>query len=190
MQKFELVYSRVIPLSLKDIDTDMIIPAEYLKGTGVGGFGEHVFSRLREADPEFVFNDPAYASAEILVTESNFGCGSSREHAVWALLEAGIKVVIAPSFSDIFFNNSAKNGLLLIKLPTQDVDKLLQQAQAGITQLTVDLVQQKVSHDSLGHFLFEYDPFHKHCLLHGQDQLDYLYAHNDVIDEFNRNRKI
>ncbi len=188
MKKFECVESHIIPLPLKDVDTDMIIPADFLKSTGVGGFGEHVFSRLRAADPEFVFNDSAYDGAEILVTESNFGCGSSREHAVWALLDAGIKVVIAPSFSDIFFNNSAKNGLLLVKLPTEAVNMLLEQAHHNLTHLVVDLNNQKIRHETLGHWDFEYDPFHKHCLIHGQDQLDYLYSHMDAIDEFNKRK--
>jgi 3-isopropylmalate/(R)-2-methylmalate dehydratase small subunit len=167
------------------VDTDMIIPADFLKGTGVGGFGEHVFSRLREGDPEFVLNNSAYDTAEILVAESNFGCGSSREHAVWALLEAGIHVVIAPSFSDIFFNNSAKNGLLLVKLPTEVVNQLLSHASEQQTHLIVDLENQKVKHEHLGHWEFDYDPFHKHCLLNGQDQLDYLYSRMDAIDKYN-----
>src|SRR3990167_3630564 len=117
MKKFKLVDSHVIPLALKDVDTDMIIPADYLKGTGVGGLGAHIFSRLKKMDPQCVFNQAQYAGAEIIIAESNFGCGSSREQAVWALMEAGINVIIAQSFSDIFFNNSAKNGLLLVELP-------------------------------------------------------------------------
>lgn len=188
MKKFKMVESHVIPLPLKDVDTDMIIPADFLKGTGVGGFGEHVFSRLKAADPEFVMNDPAYNTAEILVAESNFGCGSSREHAVWALLEAGIRVIIAPSFSDIFFNNSAKNGLLLVTLPTDDVNTLLNHASEQQTDLLVDLEEQKIKHAHLGHWQFEYDPFHKHCLLHGQDQLDYLYSHMAAIDRYNEGK--
>ncbi|PHQ79794.1 MAG: 3-isopropylmalate dehydratase small subunit, partial [Coxiella sp. (in: Bacteria)] len=100
MKKFKNVRSHVVPIALKDVDTDMIIPAQYLKGTGFGGYGEHVFARLKESDPSFAFNQTQYENAEIIVAESNFGCGSSREHAVWALMEAGIKVIIAPSFSD------------------------------------------------------------------------------------------
>jgi 3-isopropylmalate/(R)-2-methylmalate dehydratase small subunit len=189
MKKYKLIESHVIPLPLKDVDTDMIIPADFLKGTGTEGLGEFVFSRLKEGDPEFVFNDAAYDTAEILVAESNFGCGSSREHAVWALLDAGIRVIIAPSFSDIFYNNSSKNGLLLVKLPVEEVNKILDHADEKKTHLMVDLENQKVTHEHLGHWEFEYDPFHKHCLLNGQDQLDYLYSHMDKIDDYEEAHK-
>ena len=136
MQAFTQITSSVIPLPLKDVDTDMIIPAQYLTLTSKSGYGDHLFSRLREQDQDFVFNQACYQDAEILLSGENFGCGSSREHAVWALLQHGIKVVIAESFSDIFFNNSAKNGLLLVALAKSAIDDL--QRQVAQAPLNVD----------------------------------------------------
>jgi 3-isopropylmalate/(R)-2-methylmalate dehydratase small subunit len=184
MKAFNTLHGKVIPLALKDVDTDMIIPAQYLTSTEVGGYGKGLFARLKQSDADFVFNQSQYADAHILIAKTNFGCGSSREHAVWALLDAGIQVIIAPSFSDIFFNNSAKNGLLLIELPEETVHALLQNAKTKPVYLDIDLAGQTVSHPTLGFWHFEYDPFQKHCLQNGLDQMDYLCSHQQEIDQF------
>src|SRR6185312_9860634 len=141
MQAFSKFTSGVIPLNLDHVDTDMIIPAQYLTKIDREGYGEHLFQRLREQDKNFVFNDPFYNGAQILLTKQNFGCGSSREHAVWALMQAGIKVIIAESYSDIFYSNAAKNGLLAICLDTQDVAELMQRKN---NFFTVDLLEQTI----------------------------------------------
>ena len=119
------IRSKVVPLPMKDIDTDLIIPAQYLTSISRAGYGQNLFRRLKDGDPNFPFNLPKYKGAEILVADENFGCGSSREHAVWALRDAGIKAVVCKSFADIFYNNSAKNGLVLVKLPADVVDSML-----------------------------------------------------------------
>jgi 3-isopropylmalate/(R)-2-methylmalate dehydratase small subunit len=171
MQAFKTLSSLVIPLAMDNVDTDMIIPAQYLTKVDKQGYGEHVFQRLREQDPDFVFNDPVYEDAAILLAGENFGCGSSREHAVWALLQAGIRVVIAKSYSDIFFNNSAKNGLLLVILGPSVIDEWLQQPSL---RLRVDLEHQCVITPEGEVHTFDYDPFRKDCFLKGQDDLAYL----------------
>lgn len=183
MKPFTTVCSRVAPVPIKDVDTDMIIPAQFLTSISREGFGEHLFKRLRSADPDFYMNQERYRGAQILVADSNFGCGSSREHAVWALQGAGVKVVIAPSFADIFAGNSTKNGLLLVTLPDADVRKLLRLAQEVGVTLTVDLQAQTVSAEDGQSWKFEYDPFRKHCLLNGLDDLDYLRSRLDQILE-------
>ncbi len=182
MKPFTTLTSTVVPVAIKDVDTDMIIPAQYLTSVSKGGYGQHVFERLYQADQDFSFHQPRYKGAEILVSESNFGCGSSREHAVWALQEAGIKVIIAMSFSDIFFNNAAKNGLLLVQLPAEIVRVWITQSQQVDWILSVDLAMQTVSEQSGPSYHFDYDPFRRHCLLNGQDDLDYLHAHRAQID--------
>lgn len=183
MQQFTSVTSIVAPVPIKDVDTDMIIPAQYLTSISRDGFGPHLFVRLRSARPDFYQNQPRFQGASILVADSNFGCGSSREHAVWALLGAGVRVVIAPSFADIFAGNSAKNGLLLVTLPESDVRMLLREADESDLHLTVDLAAQTVCADDGRLWAFTYDPFRKHCLLNGLDDLDYLRSRLDVIAE-------
>ncbi|MCH9769337.1 MAG: 3-isopropylmalate dehydratase small subunit, partial [Gammaproteobacteria bacterium] len=173
MQAFQTFTSRVIPLDINDVDTDMIIPAQYLTKVDRHGYGENLFQRLREQDPDFVFNDPQYKNAAVLLGRNNFGCGSSREHAVWALQQTGIKTIIAESYSDIFYNNSAKNGLLLIILPKNIITKLITTAQTEPLEATVNLEQQIITVNNQD-FQFDYDPFRKSCLLKGQDDLDYL----------------
>lgn len=173
MDIFKTLTGRAIPLDMDNVDTDMIIPAQFLTKINRNGYGEHVFQRLREQDKNFVFNDPHYQSLEILLSKENFGCGSSREHAVWALKQAGIKVVIAQSYSDIFFNNAANNGLLTIILPKADVHALIQQTITEHIEITVDLQQQTVMTKNAS-YPFDYDPFRKTCLLNGQDDFDYL----------------
>lgn len=184
MEKFKTVTGRVIPLPIKDVDTDMIIPAEFLTSTSKEGYGENVFKRLREQDKDFPFNRDEYKDAPILVAESNFGCGSSREHAVWALLGGGVKVVISKSFADIFHSNSAKNGLLLIALGSDVVDSLLEKAESSELVLSVNLLEQCVEDDKGQRYSFEYDGFRRHCMLEGMSDLDYLLSHKDKIDDF------
>jgi 3-isopropylmalate/(R)-2-methylmalate dehydratase small subunit len=174
MERFSTVTSHVAPVPIKDVDTDMIIPAQFMTSISRSGFGEHLFARLKASYPDFYLNNPRFQRAQVLVADSNFGCGSSREHAVWALAGAGIKVVIGKSFADIFSNNSGKNGLLLVTLPTETVNNLLQEASQGTLQVTVDLTSQSVTTEDGRSWSFSYDPFVKHCLLNGLDELEYL----------------
>ena len=187
MQAFKTLISKPIPLWLSDIDTDMIIPAEFLTQTTKDGYGQNLFCRLKEKDENFVFNNPKYNGAEILLAGNNFGCGSSREHAVWALTQAGIKVIIAPSFSDIFFNNAAKNGLLLISLDEKIIKNLCQNAEDSDIELTVDLESQRISALDES-YSFDYDPFRKECLLKGLDDITYLLSLKDEIHQFETSR--
>ena len=186
MKAFTTVTSRVIALQRKDIDTDLILPAQFLTSISKGGYGLNLFRRLKDTDPNFPMNLPEFKDASILLADTNFGCGSSREHAVWALLEAGIKVVIAPSFADIFFGNSAKSGLLLVTLPQRDIDALFEDANQKALTLSVDLGSQKVFNREYAKE-FTYDPFRKHCLLHGLEDIDYLLAESDQISKFRKN---
>jgi 3-isopropylmalate/(R)-2-methylmalate dehydratase small subunit len=174
MKPFTTVRSHGAPLPLKDVDTDMIIPAQFLTSTSRDGFGENLFARLRASDPRFFMNQDRYQGAEILIAGSNFGCGSSREHAVWALRSSGIKVVIAPSFADIFASNSSKNGLLLVRLDRDTTNALLRECAEGKVILTVDLERQVVvTHDGR-EWSFPCDPYLRHCLLNGLDDMDFL----------------
>lgn len=180
MQQFNTLASRVIPLPMKDVDTDMIIPAQHLTQTSREGYGKFLFEHLKNADAAFVLNQVDYQDAKILLTRSNFGCGSSREHAVWALQQAGIAVIIAESFSDIFFNNAAKNGLLLISLPPQVIDRLLKRTEQQPLVLEVNLAQQTIRGESIEQH-FAYDAFRKDCLLNGYDDMDYLLKTLEAI---------
>lgn len=182
MKPFTSVTSDIVPLPWQDIDTDMIIPAQYLTQVSTSGYGQHLFARFK-ADPDFVLNQACYQHARLLVAGANFGCGSSREHAVWALLEAGFQVVIAPSFSDIFFNNAAKNGLLLVRMDQNVVDQWVEKAKSRHVRLTVDLKHQMLEDQDGQRYWFEYDAFRKYCLLNGLDDMDYLLSKKDVIDK-------
>jgi 3-isopropylmalate/(R)-2-methylmalate dehydratase small subunit len=184
MDKFETLKSKVIPLPMTDIDTDLIIPAQFLTSISREGFGQNLFRRLRDGDPNFPFNLDKFKGAAVLVAGNNFGCGSSREHAVWALTGAGIKVVIAPSFADIFFSNSAKNGLVLVTLTEAQNNRLLAEAQAGELEVTVDLQAQTVTLPSGEVFNFDFDPFRKHCIINGLDDIDYILSHKEKIETF------
>ncbi len=186
MKHFQPVVSRVVPLPMKDVDTDMILPAQFLTNITREGYGVNLFRRLRDADPRFPLDRPELAGAKVLVADHNFGCGSSREHAVWAILGAGIEVVIAKSFADIFSGNSAKNGLLLVALPEPDVDRILEGAAAGDFSVTVDLAAQTVTLPGGEAIAFQYDSFRKHCLLEGLDDIDYILAKQGDIDAFRR----
>ncbi len=185
MEKFQAVSSLLGPLPMKDIDTDVIIPARYLTSTSRSGYGEFAFEPLR-ADPQFFLNWPesqeaAEAAVKILLVGPNFGCGSSREHAVWAIKGLGVKAIIGTDFADIFSGNAAKNGLLLVKLPEVTVRELFARAHAGRVSATVDLETQAVTLGSGEVFPFAYDAFRKTCLLQGLDDLDYLLSYKEKI---------
>ena len=177
MEKFTTLEGVAAPLKLINVDTDMIIPKQYLKTIKRTGLGTGLFAEMRYQDdgsenPDFVLNKPAYRQAKILVAGDNFGCGSSREHAPWALLDFGIRCVISTSFADIFYNNCFKNGILPIVLPQEDVDKLLDDASRGANAtITVDLQNQRITGPDGGVITFEIDPFRKHCLLNGLDSI-------------------
>ncbi len=189
MKKFTQLKSKAIPLPVKDVDTDMIIPAQFLTSISSEGYGQNLFRRLRDNDANFPLNQEKFKGASLLVADHNFGCGSSREHAVWALTGWGISVVIAKSFADIFYNNSAKTGLLLIVLPEKVVDRLLSEAQSSDLELTINLEDQFVQHPSGESFKFEYDPFRKHCILNGLDDIDYILSHKQEITAFREKQK-
>ncbi|MCU0855823.1 MAG: 3-isopropylmalate dehydratase small subunit [Rhodobacteraceae bacterium] len=177
MDKFTQLTGIAAPLPLINVDTDMIIPKQFLKTIKRSGLGANLFDEMRfDTDgneiPDFVLNRPAYREAQILVAGENFGCGSSREHAPWALLDFGIRCVIAPSYADIFFNNCFKNGILPIVLPQEQVDALMKDAEKGANaRMTVDLEAQTVTASDGTVFSFEVDPFRKHCLLNGLDDI-------------------
>jgi len=177
MEKFTNLTGIAAPMPLVNIDTDMIIPKQFLKtikrtGLGANLFDEMRFDREGNEVEDFVLNQPAYRKAEILVAGENFGCGSSREHAPWALLDFGIRCVISTSFADIFYNNCFKNGILPIVLSAEDVEKLMDDAARGANAtLTVDLVSQTIQGPDGGEIAFEVDPFRKHCLLNGLDDI-------------------
>ena len=177
MEKFDKLTGVAAPMPLVNIDTDMIIPKQFLKtikrtGLGANLFDEMRFDREGNEIEDFVLNKPAYRDAQILVAGDNFGCGSSREHAPWALLDFGIRCVISTSFADIFYNNCFKNGILPIVLPQEEVDKLMDDAERGANAvLTVDLEAQTISGPDGGTISFEVDPFRKHCLMNGLDDI-------------------
>ncbi|MGB0507005.1 MAG: 3-isopropylmalate dehydratase small subunit [Pikeienuella sp.] len=190
MEKFDTLTGVAAPMPLINIDTDMIIPKQFLKTIKRSGLGKNLFDEMRFKDDgseveDFVLNKPAYREAKIIVAGDNFGCGSSREHAPWALLDFGIRCVIAPSFADIFFNNCFKNGILPIPLPQEDVDKLLEDADRGSNAtLTVDLERQVITGPDGGEISFEVDPFRKQCLLNGLDDIGLTMEKAASIDTF------
>jgi 3-isopropylmalate/(R)-2-methylmalate dehydratase small subunit len=177
MEKFTSLTGVAAPLEIMNVDTDMIIPKNYLKTIKRTGLGKGLFAELRyhedgTENPEFVLNKPAYRKAKILVTQDNFGCGSSREHAPWALLDFGIRCVISTSFADIFYNNCFKNGILPITVTPEDLAKLMDDARRGANAtLSVDLEAQKIREPDGGVISFDIDPFRKHCLLLGLDDI-------------------
>lgn len=181
MQPIAHVKGRAYPLGLKNVDTDIIIPAEWLKTISRNGLGKGAFESLR-ALPGNVFDDPEYAGAPILIAGDNFGCGSSREHAAWAMADMGITAVIAPSFSDIFSGNAFKNGLLAIELPQVVVDRLMEVAKTD--PIHVDLETQTVTTPFQDRFEFEIDPFRKHCLLNGVDEIGLTLQSSDAISTY------
>ncbi|MGM0983487.1 MAG: 3-isopropylmalate dehydratase small subunit [Pseudomonadota bacterium] len=199
MKKFERTQGLVAPLDRANVDTDLIIPKQFLKSIKRTGFGVNLFDELRYLDegqpgqdvserpknPDFVLNQPRYQGASVLLTRRNFGCGSSREHAPWALEDFGFRVVIAPSFADIFYNNAFKNGLLLVTLPEESVDRLFAEVEANEGyRLDVDLENQRVITPSGEIFEFEVDAFRKQCLLEGLDDIGITLKDEDAIREF------
>ncbi len=189
MNPFQTLTAKVIPLPLKDVDTDMIIPAQYLTSISREGYGENVFRRLRDEDPNFPLNQEKFKDGKVLVARNNFGCGSSREHAAWALLGWGIQVVIAPDFADIFKSNSLKNGLVLITLPEETIEEILKSSESGEYEITVDLEHQKITLPNNQEHKFDFDPFRKHCILNGLDDLSYLKSHESVINSYQEKRQ-
>jgi len=200
MHPFRILTGLVAPLDRANVDTDAIIPKQFLKSINRTGFGPNLFDAWRYLDrgepgadpaarplnPEFVLNQPRYRGAQILLARRNFGCGSSREHAPWALLDYGFRAIVAPSFGDIFFNNCFKNGLLPVVLSQQEVDRLFHETGAfpGF-RLVVDLERQSVATvDGAQVFAFEVEPFRKHCLLNGLDEIDLTLHHADEIRTF------
>ncbi len=190
MEKFKTLTGIAAPVPDANIDTDRIIPARFLKTIKRSGLGKHLFNDVRynpdgSEKPDFVLNREPWRKAEILITGENFGCGSSREHAPWALADFGIRCIIAESFADIFFNNSFKNGILLIKLPKAEIEKLMEDAQGGHNaRITVDLESQTITRPSGETIAFEIDPFKKHCLLNGLDDIGLTMQHAPRIDSF------
>ncbi|MBW6507505.1 MAG: 3-isopropylmalate dehydratase small subunit [Rhodobacteraceae bacterium] len=190
MEKFTTLTGIAAPMPLVNIDTDMIIPKQFLKTIARTGLGKNLFDEMRFTQdgaeiPGFVLNQPAYRKAEILVAGDNFGCGSSREHAPWALLDFGIRAVISTSFADIFYNNCFKNGILPIVLPAEAVATLMADAQRGANaRITVDLAAQTVTSSDGQVFPFEVDAFKKHCLLNGLDDIGLTLAKARAIDAF------
>ncbi len=190
MDKFTSLTGVAAPLPLRNVDTDMIIPKQFLKTILRTGLGKSLFFEMRydqdgkEVD-DFVLNKPAYRKAQILVTGENFGCGSSREHAPWALMDFGIRCIIAPDFADIFYNNCFQNGILPIKLPQAEVDKLMDDASRGSNAtLTVNLEKQEIRGPDGGVIKFDIDPFRKHCLLNGLDNIGLTLEKQQAIEAF------
>ena len=194
MQPINILTSHAAPLDISNIDTDQIIPKQFLKRIERTGYGEYLFfdwRRLQEGtqagepDTSFVLNKPAYAGAKILIAGKNFGCGSSREHAAWALTDFGFLAVIAPSFADIFFSNAGKNGMILVRLSETDVDTLTHRSLARPEHtITINLEEQTVVDDQGFEAHFDIDPFRKYCLLHGLDDIGLTLRHESELDAY------
>jgi 3-isopropylmalate/(R)-2-methylmalate dehydratase small subunit len=195
MQPFTTLTGIAAPLPIPNVDTDKIIPARFLKTIKRSGLGKNLFDAMRyrpdgSENPDFILNREPYRRAEILIGGPNFGCGSSREHAPWALLDFGIRCVIAPDFADIFHNNCFKNGILPIRLPQEICDRLMEDATLGANaRLTVELERQVVVRPNGEEIRFEIDPFRKHCLLHGLDDIGQTMAHAPKIDAYEAKRR-
>ena len=195
MEKFTTLTGVAAPLPMINVDTDMIIPKQFLKTIKRTGLGVSLFFEMRFDDdgnekPDFVLNQPAYRQSKILVAGDNFGCGSSREHAPWALLDFGIRCVISTSFADIFYNNCFKNGILPIAVSKEDLDKLMDDAERGANAtVTVDLEAQEITGPDGGCVKFDLDPFRKHCLLEGLDEIGLTMQRGKEIDSFEEKQK-
>ena len=195
MQTFTTLTGVAAPFALINVDTDMIIPKQFLKTIKRTGLGKSLFYELRYDEKgneraDFVLNKPAYRKAQILIAGQNFGCGSSREHAPWALLDFGIRCVIAPSFADIFYNNCFKNGILPIVLPQVEIDKLLDDASRGANAvISIDLAKQEIRGPDGGMIKFDVDAFRKQCLLNGWDDIGLTLRHEKDIDAFEAKRR-
>ena len=195
MEKFTKLTGIAAPMPLVNIDTDMIIPKQFLKTIARTGLGKNLFDEMRYTQegqeiPDFILNQPAYRASEIIVAGDNFGCGSSREHAPWALLDFGIRCVIATSFADIFYNNCFKNGILPVVLPKEAVDVLMADAQKGANaRISVDLENQTVTSSDGQSFGFDVDAFKKHCLMNGLDDIGLSLEKVAAIDSFESRAK-
>ena len=195
MEKFTQLEGVAAPLKMVNVDTDMIIPADYLKTLKRTGLAKGLFTRIRRKadgnlDPEFPLNKPAYKDAKIIVAGDNFGCGSSREHAPWALMDAGIRCVISTQFGDIFYNNCFKNGLLPIKVSKEDLEKLFDDAERGANAtLSIDLEKQEIRGPDGGVVKFDIDPHRKHCLLNGLDDIGLTKLKQSKIDSYEQKTK-
>ncbi len=196
MEKFTKLTGVAAPLPMRNVDTDMIIPKQFLKTIKRTGLGKSLFFEMRydqsgKEVADFVLNRPAYRNAKILVAGENFGCGSSREHAPWALLDFGIRCVIAPDFADIFYNNCFQNGILPIKLPQAEIDKLMDDASRGANAtITVDLEAQEIRGPDGGVIKFDIDPFRKHCLLNGLDNIGLTLKKQKQIEAFEEKAQV
>src|SRR6266446_2768536 len=196
MEKFTTLEGVAAPLKIINVDTDMIIPKQYLKTIKRTGLGKGLFSEQRYKDdgsenPDFILNKPAYRNAKVLVAGDNFGCGSSREHAPWALLDFGIRCIIAPSFADIFYNNCFKNGVLPIALPKEIVDELMEDAGKGANAvMTIDLETQTITRPDGEKVHFELDAFRKHCLLNGLDDIGLTERKGSEIDAYEEKARL
>ena len=192
MQKFTTLTGIAAPMPLVNIDTDMIIPKQFLKTIQRSGLGKNLFDEMRYTQdgqeiPDFVLNQPAYRKTEILIAGDNFGCGSSREHAPWALLDFGIRCVISTSFADIFYNNCFKNGILPIVVSPDDLKKLMDDAERGANAtMTIDLPNQEIRGPDGGKVKFDIDPFRKHCLLNGLDDIGLTLEKAASIDTYEK----
>lgn len=184
MKSVKSVAGRAIPFGQKNVDTDVIIPAHWLKTISRDGMGQGAFETIRAQEGN-IFDDPEYADASILIAGDNFGCGSSREHAAWALDDMGVKAIIAPSFSDIFSGNAFKNGLLAIALPQEAIDRLMEVAKTD--PISIDLESMSVTTPFQDRFAFEMDPFRQQCLMEGLDEIDLTMAKSDAIATFEHN---
>jgi len=186
MQPLSKVEGRAIPFGAKNVDTDIIIPAKWLKTISREGLGSGAFESIRQ-DPDNIFDAPENKGAPILIAGDNFGCGSSREHAAWAIGDLGIRAVIAPSYSDIFSGNAVKNGILPVVLPQEAVDRLMEVARGG-DPISIDLEAQTVTTQFQDRFTFEIDPFRKHCLLGGLDEVSLTLESKEAISTFEAER--
>ncbi len=186
MEKVTTVEGRAYPFGMKNVDTDIIIPAHFLKTVTREGLGAGAFEALRK-NPDNVFDNPAYAGSPIIVAGDNFGCGSSREHAAWALLDMGVKAVIAPSFSDIFSGNAFKNGIVTVALPQDAIDRLMEVAETD--PITIDLEAQTVTTPFQDRWTFEIDPFRKHCLTEGLDEVGLTLQSDEAIRAYEERQK-
>ncbi|MCE5360499.1 3-isopropylmalate dehydratase small subunit [Candidatus Igneacidithiobacillus taiwanensis] len=196
MQAFTTVDSVLIPLDRANVDTDAIIPKQFLKTIERQGLGKFLFfdwryrnGNLGEENPDFVLNDPRYRGAQVLLTRQNFGCGSSREHAPWALADYGIRAIIAPSFADIFANNCVQNGILLISLPQEQIDSLFAATQTEPVQVHIDLAAEELRLDSGRRYAFSIAPGAKHKLLHGLDDIELTLGHAAAIRAYEQQRR-
>ena len=195
MQPFKKLSGVAAPLNMINVDTDMIIPKQFLKTIKRTGLGSALFHEMRtrpdgSENPDFVLNKPAYKKAQILIAGANFGCGSSREHAAWSLLDFGIKCVISTSFADIFYNNCFKNGILPIVLPQAEIDKLMDDAERGANAIiSIDLEAQEIRGPDGGMIKFEIDPFRKQCLINGWDDVGLTLRNESKISDFEAKRQ-